>query len=67
MNFIFPNLADLLGAQAQWPLPLEPSQKVNFAPKIDLTTFCAHYSLSEDIQLKLSLYQVTGLHTLAYL
>ncbi|KAK0236858.1 hypothetical protein EDD85DRAFT_952813 [Armillaria nabsnona] len=57
MNFIFPNLADLLGAQAQRPLPLEPSQKVNFAPKIDLATFCAHYSLSEDIQLKLSLYQ----------
>ncbi|PBL04475.1 hypothetical protein ARMGADRAFT_1022885 [Armillaria gallica] len=58
MNFIFPNLADLLGAQAQRPLPLEPSQKVNFAPKIDLATFCARYSLSEDIQLKLSLYQM---------
>ncbi|PBK84531.1 hypothetical protein ARMGADRAFT_1088309 [Armillaria gallica] len=67
MNFIFPNLADLLGAQAQRPLPLEPSQKVNFALKIDLATFCARYSLSEDIQLKLSLYQVTGPHTLAYL
>ncbi|KAK0431135.1 hypothetical protein EV421DRAFT_1854867 [Armillaria borealis] len=67
MNFIFPNLADLLGAQAQRPLPLEPSQKVNFAPKFDLATFCTRYSLSEDIQIKLSLYQVTGPHTLAYL
>ncbi|KAK0226912.1 hypothetical protein EDD85DRAFT_975220 [Armillaria nabsnona] len=67
MNSIFPNLADLLGAQVQCPLLLEPSQKVNFAPKIDLATFCAHYSLSKDIQLKLSLYQVTGPHTLAYL
>ncbi|KAK0473535.1 hypothetical protein EDD18DRAFT_1117358 [Armillaria luteobubalina] len=59
MNFIFPNFADLLGAQAQHlSLPLEPSQKVNFALKIDLTTFCACYSLSKDIELKLSMYQL---------